>query len=316
MKGKGKHLALLMMLTYMVSYMTRINYGAVLVEMVADTGFTKAQLSMAVTGSFITYGVGQIVSGWLGDRLSLKKLMAAGLSVTAGINMILPLFPDASIMALLWCVNGFAQAFMWPPLEKIMVAVFDEETYRRATVTVSYGSSVGTVLIYLLSPVLIALWGWKSVFRIVSLCAVVMLLAWLKFCPEVPVDCLRKEKSGGFGGAKMLCTLLMLACMAAIILQGALRDGVTTWMPSYISETYHLGSGISILTGVALPLFSIVCFRVTEYIYEKKLCSPLFALPSCSAWAPWRRWRCCLPPGAVRWLPSAARRCLPAVCMA
>lgn len=95
MKGKGKHLALLMMLTYMVSYMTRINYGAVLVEMVADTGFTKAQLSMAVTGSFITYGVGQIVSGWLGDRLSLKKLMAAGLSVTAGINMILPLFPDA-----------------------------------------------------------------------------------------------------------------------------------------------------------------------------------------------------------------------------
>ena len=37
MKTKFKHLAFLMMITYMVSYITRINYGAVLVEMVKAT---------------------------------------------------------------------------------------------------------------------------------------------------------------------------------------------------------------------------------------------------------------------------------------
>lgn len=280
MKLKPKQLALLMMITYMVSYITRINYGAVIVEMVADTGFSKAQLSMAVTGSFITYGVGQIISGFLGDRISPKRLMACGLGVTAIINMLLPFFEDPYVMAGLWCVNGFAQAFMWPPLVKIMVAVFDAEEYKHATVTVSYGSSGGTVLIYLLSPLLISLWGWKSVFRIASLCAVIMIPVWMKLCPEVSVQKTEKEKTaGGVSAAKVLLTPLMLACMLAIILQGALRDGITTWMPSYISETYNLGSAISILTGVALPLFSIICFRITEYIYVNKLRSPFL----CSA---------------------------------
>ena len=277
MKIKPKQLALLMMITYMVSYITRINYGAVLVEMVEATGFSKTQLSMAVTGSFITYGTGQIISGFLGDRLSPKRLMACGLGVTALINMILPFFENPYIMAGLWCVNGFAQAFMWPPLVRIMVAVFTEEEYKHATVTVSYGSSAGTVLIYLLSPIIISFLGWKSVFRIASLCAIIMIPVWLRLCPEVTVSRSEKAKSeGGTSGAlKVLFTPMMIACMLAIVLQGALRDGVTTWMPSYISETYSLGSAVSILTGVALPLFSIFCFRITEYVYVRHIRSPL-----------------------------------------
>ena len=55
-------------LTYMVSYMTRINLGAVITAVVEETGMTKTMLSAAVTGSAITYGVGQILSGWIGDR--------------------------------------------------------------------------------------------------------------------------------------------------------------------------------------------------------------------------------------------------------
>ena len=276
MKLKPKHLALLMMFTYMVSYITRINYGAVLVEMVADTGFSKADLSLAVTGSFITYGTGQIISGFLGDRISPKRLMACGLGVTAAINMILPFFNNPYAMAGVWCINGFAQAFMWPPLVRIMVSVFTEEEYKHATVTVSYGSSAGTILIYLLSPLLISLFGWRSVFHIASACAILMIPVWLKLCPNTEVVRKDKETPVQKGGQiiKTLFSPMMLAAMAAIVLQGALRDGVTTWMPTYISETYDLGSAVSILTGVALPLFSILCFKVTEYIYVNHIRSP------------------------------------------
>lgn len=48
-----------------------------------------------------------------------------------------------------------------------------------------------------------------------------------------------------------------------------LREGITTWMPSFISESFHLSSSISILTGVILPLFSILIYNVTGVIYEK-----------------------------------------------
>ena len=50
-------------LTYMVSYMTRINLGAVITAIVEESGMPKTMLSAAVTGSAIPYGVGQILSG-------------------------------------------------------------------------------------------------------------------------------------------------------------------------------------------------------------------------------------------------------------
>ena len=67
----------------------------------------------------------------------------------------------------------------------------------------------------------------------------------------------------------------MIGIMLAIVFQGMLRDGVATWMPSYISETYRLSNGISILTGVILPLFSVVCLQFATILYTKKLTNPV-----------------------------------------
>jgi len=68
---------------------------------------------------------------------------------------------------------------------------------------------------------------------------------------------------------------LIWGIMLAIVLQGALRDGVTTWMPSYISDTFRFSNVASILTGVLPPLFSILSFQVTSKIYDKKPNAPL-----------------------------------------
>lgn len=42
-------------------------------------------------------------------------------------------------------------------------------------------------------------------------------------------------------------------------------------MPTYIAETYHLDSYISILTGVLLPVFSIICFQITLWLVNTKI---------------------------------------------
>ena len=98
-------LAILFMLTYMVSYMTRINYGAIVAEMVVETGISKPMLSLALTGSFITYGIGQIISGICGDKFSPKKLVTIGLIVTVAMNALIPLCQNQYQMLAVWCVN-------------------------------------------------------------------------------------------------------------------------------------------------------------------------------------------------------------------
>lgn len=268
---------------YMVSYLTRVNFGAVIYEMVLRTGYEKAALSAAVTGAFITYGAGQFVSGWLGDRVQPKALMLFGLLLTTTTNLLIPFCPSAQAMTAVWCVNGFAQAFMWPPLVRLMTGLFDEENYRRCSIRVSWGSSVGTMLLYLISPVLIQLASWKAMFFFSAASGILMAIVWVKACP--PVEMAVKEKAKQSGGAAILLSPMMLWVMAAIILMGALRDGVTTWMPTYIGETYNLGSAVATLTGVAMPLFAIVCQKLSAVIYGKMKGAPLPAAASFCALA-------------------------------
>ena len=270
--------ALLFSAVYMISYITRINYGAVIAEMEAATKLSRSLLSMAVTGSFITYGAGQIVSGICGDRLSPKKLIFCGLAVSSAMNFLLPLCRSPYQMLAVWCVNGFAQAFMWPPLVKLMTALLSEDDYKKVTVRVSLGSSFGTVIVYLVSPLIISALGWKWVFLFSALCGVIMLFVWNGFAcdadtpkREIVEGAKNKSATRGKSAACVLFSPLMISIMFAIIFQGMLRDGVTTWMPSYISETYNMSSRISILTGVVLPLFSVLCFQLASVLYRKVL---------------------------------------------
>lgn len=90
-KNRAAKITALFTLTYMISYITRINFGAVISEMVTATGFSKSSLSAALTGSFITYGTGQVISGFLGDKISPKRLIGLGFTVTVLMNLLVPL---------------------------------------------------------------------------------------------------------------------------------------------------------------------------------------------------------------------------------
>lgn len=283
-----RKIACLFMFTYMVSYITRINYGAVITEMVTATHIAKSTLSLALTGSFITYGAGQIISGICGDHFAPKKLVMYGLILSSSMNLLIPLCSSPYQMLVVWSINGFGQAFMWPPMVRMMTMLLSAEDYKKACVTVSWGSSFGTILVYLLSPLLIGLSGWKTVFVCSAVCGIAMIFIWNRLCPVIPAQSHKTAAQGistrsddtdlkrnTYTEGSRLFSPLMLGIMFAIVLQGVLRDGVTTWMPSYISETYHLGSKISILTGVLLPIFSIACFQVTSFLYQKYLRNPL-----------------------------------------
>lgn len=271
----AKSLGLILAVVYFASYFTRINFNALMVEIVASEGVTKTSLSPVTTGLFITYGIGQLVSGWLGDRIAPQRLILGGLLLSALMNVLLPLCP-ISAMTPLWCVNGFAQAMIWPPIVRILATYLKDADYSRGTISVNRGGSLGTIAVYLLAPICIALMGWRSMFFLSAACAVIVsVIFYLLYrkMPPAPQSTSAQKDGNGKSAVKSRLpqgTVLVLGMiMAAIVLQGTLKDGVTAWMPSYISETYNLGSKISILTGVLLPIFSIICYDLTLWLYNR-----------------------------------------------
>lgn len=275
-KKKARSLAVLFTVTYMASYITRINFGAIISEIEVQTGIARTLLSMSVTGGFITYGIGQIISGICGDYFSPKKLVSLGLCVSVAMNLLMMISSHPYIMLAIWCVNGFAQAFMWPPIVKIMVEVFSEDYYKKMAVRISWASSYGTIAIYLIAPLIITLSNWRFVFLFSSICGIITIFLWNKY--SIDIDRTKKAtevKTTTQNANYLLLAPVVIGIMIAIILQGMLRDGVTTWMPTYIDEVYHLGTAVSILTGIVMPLFSIGCTQITSKLYRHKIKNPV-----------------------------------------
>ena len=267
------HVTLMCALLYFCSYLTRYNFGAVLVEIVAHEGLSAELVSMSITGLFITYGIGQLISGYLGDKLPPEKVMTAGLFTSAAMNALIPFCKSPWVMLAVWCVNGFAQAMLWPPLVRILASELNEPDYKQACFLVSCASSVGTVSVYLLSPLCIVLYGWKLMFWFSSACAFIMTFVWLfgmrrtgdasaAVIMKDPVE--RKPMNLGF-----LYSAMLAAVFVAIAAQGAVRDGITTWMPTLMSEAFGMKTTVSILTGVVLPVFAIISFRIATAVNRR-----------------------------------------------
>jgi OPA family glycerol-3-phosphate transporter-like MFS transporter len=143
-------LCALLSLLYFTSYITRLNFSASIAEMVSVGVFTKNQGGVIGTALFFTYGFGQIISGILSDKFDPGKIVAVGLVLTAVCNMLFAFSNSVAVMAVLWGVNGFAQALFWPPIVRILSYYFDDSGYAKGNLAVSYACHGATILIYLM----------------------------------------------------------------------------------------------------------------------------------------------------------------------
>jgi len=271
----GKRLTLLLTLIYFTSYVTRINFAAIIQEVVTDTGFSKPELSVILVCLSITYGVGQIVNGRIGDRIRAENLILSGLIISTVVNLLFPLAADSiPFMCILWGINGFAQAMMWPPMVKIMVGSMDEAMYSYAVIRVSWGSSIGTIAVYLTAPLIISLIGWRAVFIFSAAIGLTMSVIWLILKKRIAsYDSAEratptKDAAPKFKFPKAAIFPIIFIALG-IIFQGMLRDGVTSWMPSYLAEVAGFDNESSILSTVILAVFSIVSFSVAGAVYKK-----------------------------------------------
>ena len=277
-RAEARRLTLLCAAVYFCSYLTRLDYGAVMVEMVRAEGFSRVDASAALTGLFITYGFGQLISGYLGDRVRPQLLIFFGLIACGLMNLLIPFCPSPAWMTVVWSVNGLAQAMMWPPLVRIMSQHMTESEYKVATVHVSWGSSLGTIVIYLMIPLLLKVSSWRGVFYCAAAVGMGMAAFWMARYGRVERTLPLQEQAapadepgdaGKSGGGLRALMPLLAIMMGVIICQGTLRDGITTWMPTYLADTYHMESGKSILTGVLLPLFGMVCYQIVLWMNRK-----------------------------------------------
>ncbi len=273
-RQREKTFCFLCCLIYFMSYLTRMNYSASLAEIQDALSLSKNLVSLPVTGSFFTYGTGQLLCGVLGDHWSPRKMIFTGLLCTCACNVTVALFPTIGVILPVWCLNGLFQAMLWPPLVRIMAERLEQEAYERCCMLVTISASVGTVFIYLLVPVCIQAADWRAAFLLPGIMGTASAFLWLTFCREESSHDIRKQRKIPRRDPVKMTSLLfraaLLPILAAIVLQGSLRDGITTWMPVYITETFGMPSSAAILLTAVLPAVSIPGISLASWIFHRK----------------------------------------------
>lgn len=265
---------------YFTSYIGRLNYSSAMPEMLRLSILDTSQAGFISMAYFFAYGIGQLVNGFLGDKLHPRKMIFTGLFLAGVMNSIMGLMNSFVTMALFWCVNGFLQSMIWPPILRIFAEMLNEETRVRYSIHITSTMALGTLTSYLLSAVMLGLFGWRAAFFAAAavMCIVAVIFeirfrAVERYASEFG-EPHEEEMAGNASEAvlpfsKVLVSSGLCMVLIPVIVHGVLKDGVTSWVPTYIQEMFHTSSSLSILITTVLPVVNLTGAYAAHFMYEK-----------------------------------------------
>lgn len=271
-------------IAYASSYIGRVNYSAAIASILADGFFTKAQAGFIGSVFFIVYGSCQLLWGILGDKLSPFKMIATGLFLAAFSNLAFSFSKTVLAMSIIWGINGISHSMLWSPVLRILSNVINKDYRQKACLNISLAIPFGTISAYFLSSFIIKYSVWRNVF-IISFIFLIASLAFFVFTflkirahltfsdlPDIHRETIsNKEILHRKGFVPILLSSGLLIAILPTILHGTLKEGITVWVPTMISETYGTSVSFSVFLTMLLPL----CYAAGAYlispIYNKIL---------------------------------------------
>lgn len=275
-------IVILCAVVYFTSYFSRKSFAAALFGILEAGAITSSTAGLVETAMFICYGAGQLISGFLGDRIKPAILLGAGLGTTALCNLVLPLVPNGTWIIPLWALNGLAQAMLWPPIVRILSDNLDHQSYVTANLVVTTAAHVATILLYLYVPLCIKISSWHTAFFTAAALAGVVMVIFLilisRVLPDKPTFAPQATKADGTAApAEKIGAVLLrsgiLPIFGCIIMCGILRDGIETWLPTLYGQAFSREASESILVSVALPIFSVLAITVITILHRRRFFS-------------------------------------------
>jgi OPA family glycerol-3-phosphate transporter-like MFS transporter len=300
----ARKLFMLCWFAYMISYIGRYDFSACMSEMVAEGIFTKTFGGTIGMAFFAAYGIGQLINGLLGDRISPKYMIFTGLLGSALMNIAIGFSYGRVLILVLWCLNGYFCSMLWAPIVHCFSDLMLKKQQIKAGTNISASIPVGNILSYLISSVFLKYMSWRMSFIVSGLMVLCYAFTWsigmssLKgYIEAVRVkrqeEIMREKVSGSSPAVKtpliplLLGTGLVFAILG-ILFNGILKDGVTLWVPTYISDFFGSDGSVASLAAVILPLFNLLGAYMAAYVYKKVrenemlTAGIMFALSTCS----------------------------------
>lgn len=274
---KSKLIVTALWLGYGASYFIRTCYAASINSIVNDGIYTKGEVGLIGTAFFICYGVGQLISGLVGDRVNPFAMVFFGLFAGSVSCFAMAFADNLPLMLIIWALNGLFQSMLWSPILRIFSETIDKSLSKKSILNISLSLPVGTVCAYLASTLIIKYSNYKYVFICGGICilisAIFLIFTIVYIKNDLSLVKKQKEIKQKSEGKSSFFSLAVASGLFVIIipsfLHGMMRDGITNWVPTMITETYGVSPSFSVFLTVALPIFNAFGAYAVVPLYKK-----------------------------------------------
>ena len=255
--------------TYLASYVTRNILSVSTPEMIKEAFFTKEYTGLLSSICFIFYAVGQLINGFIGDRVHQKYMIIMGLGISSVSTFVIPIFDNRILHFTAFALIGFGLSMLRGPLMKV-ISENTAATHARMICTLfSMAGFAGPLIASILS----IFFKWRAVFTatgVISVIITVLAVAAIttlekrgeiKFVPKYD-----KGIAGILNVFKLEDFIFYMLISSIGEIAGS---SITFWIPTYTTE--HLGFS----NDAASTIYSVVSFStlftpfITLLIYEK-----------------------------------------------
>ncbi len=170
---------------YAMFYFVRKNLSVAMPAMGKELGISKADLGLFLTLHGLLYGVSKFAHGFVGDRCNARTFMAAGLILSAIVNVFFGLSSAVLTLGLFWLLNGWVQGMGFPPCARLMSHWFSPKELATNFSIWNTSHSIGAGLVVVLCGYLAA-YSWRLCFFVPAGLAILGSMFLLLFLRDTP----------------------------------------------------------------------------------------------------------------------------------
>lgn len=266
-------------LAYTVAYLGRYSYSSNILLIEQFYKVTHAQAGTVTTMFFFAYGIGQVVHGILSKYYDKRLIVSLALIISSIINILVFVGMPFSVIKYLWLVNGICQSVLWPTLISTLSKNIPTNKIKTAMLAMSSTVALGTAVIYGLSSLFSLMNnGFIYVFLIASILMIVVAIVWFILYNKATTDNVesanteQKEETVIVKQKKkvekaVLFVVVILGLFAVV--DNLVKDGLNTWTPSILKETFALPESLSIILSLVLPILGMGGTLFVTYLSKK-----------------------------------------------
>lgn len=263
----GRYLVLMFLCgSAAIAYIQRAALSVPATEIAGQLKFTDLARDMGWIQSawYFAYGLMQIPSGWLADRLGSRRALAIFTMIWSTATLLTAFAQNFNSLIIMWSLMGAAQAGAFPCTAKAIGRIFPETERARATGLLASGMSIGgaiapfltAIVLQWLSPVAepIRVDRWRLLLAAYAIPGVVWTVAFLAIVTlrKLPATDQATSVRAPVDWSKMVRSWPLALLCGQQFFRAAGMVFFMTWFPTFLQKTRdvsQLNSGL--LTTIA-----------------------------------------------------------------